>query len=98
MKIEDLDKVLSFSHITLIPTNPVPGETFNRLRKFKARNELYEIIWWNNGCCLKHKELIIPFAYVRKANTWPNGAKENLQFYNFHNEICCILPTQSWQE
>lgn len=91
MKIEDLDKVLTHPNIQMQPVTERPAE-FNRDRVFTINGNEYHIEWWCNACYLHIGGVIVPFDSVRRSNTWPIMSKLNLQFYDRHGEVCCVIP------
>ena len=97
MKIEELDKVLTHHAIYLDPVVEKDGE-FNRHRVFSALGEEYLIQWWVNIAYLFIGNVQIVFDSVRVQGTWPNGFKNNLQFYNAAGNVVCIIPIEEYQK
>jgi len=95
--IEELDKVLEHSNIKVCKKNR-KGELFSRIRVFNINNELYKITWYPNTCYLYYNHLTIPFQYAKQSDTWPNNAKQNLQFYDGGGEVCCVLKIEDYEE
>lgn len=93
--IEDLDKALEHSSIKVHKKNE-NGELFSRIRVFDINNELYKITWYSNICYLRYNHLTIPFQYAKQSNTWPNNSKQNLQFYDGGDAVCCILKIEDY--
>jgi hypothetical protein len=92
--IEQLDEVLVHDNIKNIPLMTARPEEFLRDRAFEIDGERYTIEWWTNICYLTVGEVLIPFRYVVKHGTWPNGKKLNLQFYNDQRQVCCVIPLE----
>ena len=99
--IENLDFVLSHASIDNQPS-PSPAEYFERSRYFKISGCVFHIDWWVNVPYLTTPNgVVVPFCSVKfcsvkVSNTWPNGSKLNLQFYNQHGDVCCILPIEQY--
>lgn len=91
MTIEELDNVLAHPNIQLAPITKKPGE-FNRDRIFTLNGKEYHIEWWVNISYLYIGNVVVPFHRVRRANTWPIMSKRNLQFYDVHDQVCCVIP------
>ena len=92
--IEQLDEVLVHDNLKNISLMPAWPEEFLRARAFEINGERYTIEWWSNICYLNVGGALIPFRYVVKQGTWPNGKKLNLQFYNDHQQVCCVIPLE----
>lgn len=92
--IESLDRALDHPNIKMHMRND--DWIFNRVRVFKVGNEEYEIEWYSNICYLHHKDLTIPFQFVKQSNAWPHRSKMNLQFYDSELEVCCVLKIDDY--
>lgn len=94
--IEDLDMALEHKNI-VVSTPVLPGEyAFNRTRLVFINGNEYRIAWWRNQCYLEHDDMIVLFKYVRQSGTWPNNKKVNLQFYDHHNAVCCVVGIEGY--
>jgi len=75
---------------------PDTGE-FNRDFRFKVSGNQYLITWWKNVCYLHiDTRCFIIFNQVEISGTWPNRAKNNLQFMNAAGDKVCILPIEQY--
>ena len=68
-----------------------PSE-FNREIIFESQGLEYLIEWWTNQSYLYICGVgPILFKRVELSSTWPNHAKNNLQFYQDSKTPCCII-------
>ena len=100
--LEVLDKILSYPTIKKLPT-PNPAKYFERFRYFSVGGYEYSIEWYRNIRYLSTPgNVLVRFEEAKLSNTWPHASKMNIQFYDEHGGICCILnidryESQQWR-
>ena len=97
MKQEQLIKVLESG----VNAGFLVGVTFDEIRKFefiiKLTGKKYKVEWWVNICYLTTEcGVYIPFHSVEISGTWPNHAKNNLQF-QYNKDKCAIIPIEKYE-
>jgi hypothetical protein len=95
--IEKLDAVLKHKNIEIIP-NPNPEKYFDRNRFFKINGQNFKIVWFCNTSTLFFGDVLVRFVSVSQEKTWPNRAKMNLQFYDEHGDVCCVIKIEDYPE
>jgi len=92
-----LNKLERLLNLSCVEVSPQKGNDFRNIY-FTALGRDYRIEWWINICYLYTNGLQIPFSNIELAGTWPNHAKNNLQFYYDTKEVCCILPIEEYPD
>jgi len=95
MEIKEILKALDYHTITAKELDVKDDLRFERNILFTVLGKNYEIEWWRNISYLFYDDLQIPFERVTRSNSWPNGAKMNLQFYSERGNVNCILKIES---
>lgn len=94
IKLETLFSVLN-SHKNI--TNVSEGASFRHIL-FTINGFDYHIEWFINQCYLHYNMLTVCFNNVKLSGTWPNKAKQNLQFYDAEGNPVAIIPVEEYSE
>ncbi len=93
MDIKEMKKVIrSTPNLSkILQPEELQGE-FDREIIFESQGLEYLIEWWTNQSYLYICGVgPILFKRVELSSTWPNHAKNNLQFYQDSKTPCCII-------